>query len=165
MDIEKYKQMVKTGDQYCFTIVFLQKRMNESEAKDDYEFTVNTLFPRIVIAGIACEIYLKALIYLKEGKFPDKTHHLEELFKKIEDSDKQWCEQEFNKWIKEKSDFYTELKNFDYDFVDWRYPYEFGWDDGSGTTSNKPIKSRVRPGSTTKFMKLLRELCIKYMPN
>ncbi len=150
----KYDAMLRCADQYYYVSMILQKKENECEKKEDYSFTMNTVVPRAVIAAIACEIYLKALIYCQgTAPQPKRGHNLFDLYKKLNQEDKEWCEKEFNKWIG-NSDLITELREHSEIFTDFRYMYEIGWIHND--------LNHVRVGTLTKFMKLLREVCQKY---
>ena len=156
MEKSKYIAMLETADQYYNVSVMLQNEQAKWEGKDDYSFTVHTVVPRAVIATIACEIYLKALIYLQgNNNEPEHGHDLLALYNKLDKADRDWCEKEFNKSIGDKnSNLITELSEHNRVFVDIRYMYEIGW------IHNR--LNHVRVGSLTRFMKLLRSICQKY---
>lgn len=92
------------------------------------------------------------LITNKLGKLPPKGHKLKKLYEQLTEEQKKHIEDEFNKWIEDRSDFETEIAQIDNSFLEWRYLYEKGWIEDTSIT-------HIRIGSIVKLMEILHDMC------
>lgn len=90
-----------------------------------YEDHPEFLFPFIVNASFACELYLKAIHYFNGTKFPKSGtdgHNLEKLFDLLPIADKQHLVNSFQ--MEYGDTFDLELSAAALAFLDWRYWFE-----------------------------------------
>lgn len=152
-EIRKHvKSMRDTGDMYYLGARVLDEKRKDMvvEGKISIEFAI--MQPLGTVSAVACEIYLKMLITNKTGKLPQKGHKLKKLYGQLTEDQKKHIEDEFNKWIEDRSDFKTELAQIDNSFLEWRYLYEKGW------IEDTSIK-HIRIGSIVKLMEILYDMC------
>lgn len=98
----------------------------EDAIKEDGEFLQKIkIFPAIVNTALACELYLKNLLFEKEG-YIKKEHRLNELFNKLDDTVKRIIKETIisSKEAYTSESFDMDLINISNAFVDWRYYYE-----------------------------------------
>lgn len=156
MEQYRYRKMVETANCYYYGAKYLIAESNKYENDKRYDIVMKFTFPKITLASIACEIYLKALVYRKHDKLERNEHNLEKLFIQIDDDDKKWCEENFNRWIGDRSNFNTELTSIKKAYTQWRYIYEKGW-------TNNTSPGSIIPGSVSQFMELLKQISEKYI--
>lgn len=146
------KSMRDTGDMYYLGARILEEKRKAMvvERKVAIEFAITQ--PLVTVSAVACEIYLKMLITNKLGKLPPKGHKLKKLYEQLIEEQKKHIEDEFNKWIEDRSDFETEIAQIDNSFLEWRYLYEKGWIEDTSIT-------HIRIGSIVKLMEILHDMC------
>lgn len=146
------KSMRDTGDMYYLGARILEEKRKAMvvERKVAIEFAITQ--PLVTVSAVACEIYLKMLITNKLGKLPPKGHKLKKLYEQLTEEQKKYIEDEFNKWIEDRSDFETEIAQIDNSFLEWRYLYEKGWIEDTSIT-------HIRIGSIVKLMEILHDMC------
>lgn len=146
------KSMRDTGDMYYLGARILEEKRKAMvvERKVAIEFAITQ--PLVTVSAVACEIYLKMLITNKLGKLPPKGHKLKKLYEQLTEEQKKHIEDEFNKWIEDRSDFETEIAQIDNSFLEWRYLYEKGWIEDTSITN-------IRIGSIVKLMEILHDMC------
>lgn len=146
------KSMRDTGDMYYLGARILEEKRKAMvvERKVAIEFAITQ--PLVTVSSVACEIYLKMLITNKLGKLPPKGHKLKKLYEQLTEEQKKHIEDEFNKWIEDRSDFETEIAQIDNSFLEWRYLYEKGWIEDTSIT-------HIRIGSIVKLMEILHDMC------
>ena len=146
------KSMRDTGDMYYLGARILEEKRKAMvvERKVAIEFAITQ--PLVTVSAVACEIYLKMLITNKLGKLPPKGHKLKKLYEQLTEEQKKHIEDEFNKWIEDRSDFETEIAQIDNSFLEWRYLYEKGWIEDTRIT-------HIRIGSIVKLMEILHDMC------
>ncbi len=146
------KSMRDTGDMYYLGARILEEKRKAMvvERKVAIEFAITQ--PLVTVSAVACEIYLKMLITNKLGKLPPKGHKLKKLYEQLTEEQKKHIEDEFNKWIEDRSDFETEIAQIDNSFLEWRYLYEKGWIEDTSIT-------HIRIGSIVKLMEILHDMC------
>ncbi len=146
------KSMRDTGDMYYLGARILEEKRKAMvvERKAAIEFAITQ--PLVTVSAVACEIYLKMLITNKLGKLPPKGHKLKKLYEQLTEEQKKHIEDEFNKWIEDRSDFETEIAQIDNSFLEWRYLYEKGWIEDTSIT-------HIRIGSIVKLMEILHDMC------
>lgn len=152
-EIRKHiKSMRDTGDMYYLGARILEEKRKAMvvERKVAIEFAITQ--PLVTVSAVACEIYLKMLITNKLGKLPPKGHKLKKLYEQLTEEQKKHIEDEFNKWIEDRSDFETEIAQIDNSFLEWRYLYEKGWIEDTSIT-------HIRIGSIVKLMEILYDMC------
>lgn len=152
-EIRKHiKSMRDTGDMYYLGARILEEKRKAMvvERKVAIEFAITQ--PLVTVSAVACEIYLKMLITNKLGKLPPKGHKLKKLYEQLTEEQKKHIEDEFNKWIEDRSDFETEIAQIDNSFLEWRYLYEKGWIEDTSIT-------HIRIGSIVKLMEILHDMC------
>jgi HEPN domain-containing protein len=144
--------MRDTGDMYYLGARILEEKRKAMvvERKVAIEFAITQ--PLVTVSAVACEIYLKMLITNKLGKLPPKGHKLKKLYEQLTEEQKKHIEDEFNKWIEDRSDFETEIAQIDNSFLEWRYLYEKGWIEDTSIT-------HIRIGSIVKLMEILHDMC------
>lgn len=153
MDKEKYTNIVDTANNYYYAVRVLCEKIEGSEATDSLSEYMQLIFPIINIGALACELFLKALIY-KDENYLETGHDLAELFKLVSEGDKVWCQEKFAEKISGNTDFDTEIDSIKVAYTSWRYLYERG----SSEKDKKPIK----PDSIICLMEILHDLCKKY---
>lgn len=152
-EIRKHiKSMRDTGDMYYLGARVLEEKRKAMvvEGQTAIEFAITQ--PLVTVSAVACEIYLKMLITNKLGKLPPKGHKLKKLYEQLTEEQKKHIEDEFNKWIEDRSDFETEIAQIDNSFLEWRYLYEKGWIEDTSIT-------HIRIGSIVKLMEILHDMC------
>lgn len=103
--------------------------LEQSSQETGLKVLAQAMIPAIALKAFSCELALKALI-AKSGKVVDREHRLNELYKKIDDSDKSAISQAVIQNMKDRDENYSDAE-FQRDlseaamvFVDWRYFYE-----------------------------------------
>lgn len=149
----KYTNIVDTANNYYYAVRVLCEKIKGSEATDSLSEYMQLIFPIINIGALACELFLKALIYKDENYF-ETGHDLTELFKLVSEGDKAWCQEKFAEKISGNTDFGTEVDSIKVAYTSWRYLYERG--------SSEKDKKPIRPDSIICLMEILHDLCKKY---
>lgn len=146
------ESMRNTGDMYYLGAKVLDAKRKKMvvEGKTTIEFAI--MQPLVTVSAVACEIYLKMLVANKKRDFPGRGHKLEDWYGRLTEEQKKHIEDEFNKWIEDRSDFKTELTQINNCFLEWRYLYEKGWVENSSIT-------HIRIGSVVKLMEILHDMC------
>lgn len=153
MDKEKYTNIVDTANNYYCAVRVLWEKMEGNESTDSLSECMQLIFPTINIGALACELYLKALVY-KNKNCLKIEHNLGELFKLISDDDKRWCKEKFNEKISGNTNFDVEFENVKMAYTKWRYLYERG--------NSEKDKEPIRPDSIICLMEILHDLCKRY---
>jgi HEPN domain-containing protein len=104
-----------------------------AQVKDGFEFSWKFSSPYVVNLGLACELYMKALI-LYHNKERTTGHDLNELYKRLDKHDQSLIDEEYNsspfmKQYRETTQgdspcLYDFIEQHQKPFVDYRYPYE-----------------------------------------
>lgn len=124
-------------------------KMVKHQIRDGLEFLIKFSSVYVVNLAFACELYLKALLLLKNINFPkgNEGHNLKKLYNCLDNSCKSEITQKFNCTTSIDIFFENHLKVF----VNYRYPYEI-----------KNDRKPVHLNELETFTNVLESVCEKY---
>lgn len=125
----------------------------ESEKYKIEHRTYSHGYAGISLSALACEIFIKCLIIIKGGEY-NKEHKLDQLwavYKELDETNAQNVEDHLKWWFKSSAPdmFDKMIEDASNAFVQWRYVFDYGSEDGI----------RVNPMFLIGFRSALRDLC------